>query len=378
MSDETGTSTMEDAKKECLDAVKNCVSKAEVVEKHPEVAKTITENKWHYMYAPKYLGADITGNPDPEKVQPEPVKETVQEPIKETIQDLPKEEVFDGSKQAKSPLDLVAKNFKKEIPTAPPVKKAVQPAKTIKKLYKLTKYQPLSFTLNVGRANNLLGVDPETGQERAIRHCPNTKTIWLDEQNNDIAVVEPVVFIRGFFEANERMAYTQLFLSIHPGDNKKFEEVDKEKDASVEIDLEDVKIDIKTAIREHMKTEGGIETVRAIVSVLNSDVVGSAKMTPSELRYQAYTCVDSNPQRFLNDTGEITIFDDPTIKRTALAQHAFMAGVIQVSPNGRQVVWADTKKPIIAVPIGLNYMQVFSNFLASDEGITVAQELTNR
>jgi hypothetical protein len=360
MSENAQTSTtIEDAKKECLEVVKSCTSKKEIEENHPEVVKAITENKWHYMYSPKYVGSNLD------------LGDTKQGKAKDIQSAKP-----NSTGEANSPLKLAAKNIKAEMTKV--TQKTEIPKKAIDKLYKLRKYQPLSFTLNVGRANNLLGLDPKTGQLRAIRHCPNTKSIWLDEQNNDIAVVEPITFTRGFFEANSRMVYTQLFLDIHPGDGKKFEEVDKEKDASVEIDFEDIKIDIKMAIRERMKREGGVETIRAIVSVLNSDVVGAAKMTPSELRYQAYVCVDSNPKRFLNDKNEVSIFDDPAIKRTALAQHAFMAGVIQVSPNGRQVIWADTKKPIISIPIGLSYMNTFSKFLASDEGINVAQELTQR
>jgi hypothetical protein len=314
------------------------------------------------MFGSKYLGADLKDLPETPPDKKASHKEESQD--NDT-------EVFSGGTPDKG-LDLKADNLKpnKEIKyQTPEVKKKAR-------TYKHKKYASLSFTLNVGRANNLLAIDPETGQERAIRHCPNTKTIWLDEQNNDIAVVEPIVFIRGFYKAEAHEEYTQRFLEVHPGNGKKFEQVDKEKDASVTVNLEDKKIDIKQAIRERMTTGQGIEEVRAIVAVLDSDVVGAAKMTPSEIRYAAYMCVENNPTRFLNDHGEINIFEDSTIKRTALAQHAFIAGVIQVSPNGRQVIWASSKKPICAVPQGLNYLNVFVNFLATEEGILVAQELS--
>ena len=358
----TTTSTQEDAKKECLEIIKSCSSKAEVETNFPEVAKTIKENKWHYMYGDKYLGADLKDTPPANTPPPAPI-------VEDKSAEAP---------NASKDLDLQAKNLKQSPPPpqSPKISEPPKKKKHIAKTYKLTRYQPLSFTLNVGRANNLTVYDDNSEATRAIRHCPNTKTIWLDEQNNDIAVVEPIVFIKGFFHTTERMGYTQDFLDQHPKNGQVFEEVDKEKDASVEINLEDKKIDIKSAIRDRMKDEGGIEEVRAIVAVLDSNVVGAAKMSPPELRYAAYMCVDSNPTRFLSDAGEINIFDDVTIKRTALAQHAFISGLIQVSPNGRQVVWSNSRKPICAVPQGLNYLSVFANFLASEEGIIVAQELT--
>jgi hypothetical protein len=126
------------------------------------------------------------------------------------------------------------------------------------------------------------------------------------------------------------------------------------------------------------EVEGGIETVRAIVAALNSDPGAAAKMTAPELRQACYESVEANPKRFVDDDGNVTIFDDMDIQRRALAQHAFLAGKIQVAPNGRTVIWADNKAPICNVPMGLNYTDVFVEFLGTEEGIAVAQELTRR
>ena len=356
-------------KQNCLEVVGQYNSKKEVEKHNPEAAKAIKANKWNYMYNRKYFGKNIPeSTPQTQDIETLPVRESEQ--IYHSEAKTANTQEIQGNN-----LDLKAVNFKKgkaEVPLEPS-KKTRRP-----KIYKLTKYQPLTFTLNVGRSNNLTVFDPEQQVTRAIRHCPNTKTIWLDEQNNDIAISEDITFINGFFETDITMGYTQDFLDIHPSKGKLFEEVNAEMDARELIEIEDLIIDIKAAIRTRMREEGGIENVRAIVSVLNADVVGAAKMTPSEIRFAAYECVDNNPKRFVNDHGTITIFDDPAIKRTAIAQHAFISGKIQVSPDGKQVLWADTKKPICAIPVGLNYLKVFSDFLNTEEGFNVAQEITKR
>jgi hypothetical protein len=319
-------------KEACIELVSKCNTKEEVEENHKEAFDVIKLSRWHYLYGTKYLGTGL-----------EPTLPT---------------------------LEAVATNALKE-----KVKLKDRPTD---KVYKLKKYQPLSFTLNVGRSKTLIVWDHKTQRSRAIRHCPNEKSIFLDDQSKDIAVVEPIVFVRGFLNTTGKEGYTQNFIEIHPKFGILFELVNAEADAEELVSLEDTIIDIKQAIRKKSGSEGGIEKLRAIVSVLNSDPGGAAKMTPSELRFSAYEAVNANPNRFIDDNKKITIFDDDDIKRTAMAQHAFLAGVIQVSPNGRQVLWADNKSAICNVPIGMNYMKIFSEFLSTEEGINVCAELSRR
>lgn len=345
-SNQSATRSVVWSKEDCAEVVKKCKSKEEVQKNYPDIHTSIIDNKWFYLYGVKYLGTAI--QPIIDELPPAPVEIDV------------------------NPLKLKATNAI-EAPVSKPKRK-----KPVAKVYKLTKYQPLSFTLNVGRNKKLLVWDPLTERSRAIRHCPNEKTIFLDDQSKEISVVEPIVFIKGFLNTTEKEGYTQEFLEIHPKFNLLFELVNAEADAHELVSMEDLIIDIKQVIREKSKEEGGIEELRAVVSVLNSDPGGAAKMTASELRFAAYESVNTNPNRFIDDDKNITIFDDADIKRTAIAQHAFLAGIIQVSPNGRQVIWGDNKSPICNVPAGLNYMKVFSEFLSTEEGINVSVELTKR
>jgi len=245
------------------------------------------------------------------------------------------------------------------------------------KSYRLLKYEPLTYTLKVGRDNNLLGLDPKTGEERAIKHCPNQKSPFVDQQTN-VAVVEPITFIKGFLHVPARQKLTQEFLELHPKFGVGFELIDGAKDAKEMVDVEDLAIDVKTAIREKVKTKEGTEELRAIVSVLISNVSEAAKMSSDELRNAAYEAVDSNLSRFVNAEGDVTIFDNTDFKRKAIAQHAFNSGVIYVTSDSGKIKWSDNDALITLVPVGRDYLDFFSTYLKSEEGMQVAREINER
>jgi hypothetical protein len=254
-----------------------------------------------------------------------------------------------------------------------PVKKK----QTEDRSYRLLKYEPLTYTLKVGRNNKLLAFDPVKKEERAIKHCPNQKSVFIEDQTN-AAVVEPITFIKGFLNVPKKKQITQHFLEIHPGLGSTFELIDGAKDAKELIDVEDLALDVKQAIRDKVKTSEGVEELRAIVSVLISDIAESSKMTADELRNAAYDAVDSNLNRFVNHEGDVTIFDDTDIKRKAIAQHAFNSGTIYVTSDSGKIKWTDNDALITLVPVGRDYLDFFSTFLKTEEGMQVAREISKR
>ena len=346
----SNTTTVVWTKEQCTETVRKCETKSEFKERFPEAAEAIRVAKWNYLYGDNFLGTD----PQPDTSTS---KEDTPPPPKAEKDTVPKVRAFPMTeKQA----------------TSPPRKK------TIAKIYKLKTHQPLSFTLNVGRSKKLIVWDEGSQSNRAIRHCPNERTIYLDEQNKDTAVIEPIVFIKGFYRTTEKEEYTQRFLEMSPKFNVKFELINAEVSANKLVNKEDIIIDIKQAIRDKSRTEVGIEAVRAIVSVLTNNPAGAAKMTAPEVRYAAYKEVDTNLHRFIDDDENITIFDDDDIQRKALTQHAFLSGKIKASVDGRQIMWSDNNAQICSVPPGLDHLAVFADYLGTSEGVTVARELTKR
>jgi len=245
------------------------------------------------------------------------------------------------------------------------------------KEYRLLKYQPLTFTLKVGRENSLLVFDDKTGMNRAIRHCPGEKSIFVDEQSQN-AVVVPIIFLRGLLALKATEVLTQRFLEAHPKNGGVFELVDVAGDATEIADLEELKLDVKQAIRTKAKEDSGMEELRIITSVLISNVSEASKMEDPQIKNTLYQLIDENVNRFIDDAGEITIFDDIKIKRAAITQHAFNSGVIQVSADGSKVLWSDNKATICIIPVGQSHIEFFSKFLGTEDGLQVAVEISKR
>ncbi len=266
-----------------------------------------------------------------------------------------------------------AKSSVKEVATAVVKKKRVLAPKE----YRLTKYQPLTFELKTGRDNDLIIFDESEDTNRAIRHCKNEKSIFVDEQSKN-AVVSNIIFINGFLFTEQKDIITQDFLDAHPSNGRLFEAIDDAADAKDMVDWEELILDIKYAIRQKAKEENGAETLRILVSVINSDPSGASKMEVDELKNELYDAVNVNPMRFCNEEGEVTVFDDSDITRMAIAQQAFLSGVITISGDSRRVIWGDNKATICNIPLGKNATQYFSNFLETEEGMTVMREIDKR
>ena len=243
--------------------------------------------------------------------------------------------------------------------------------------YRLLRYQPLSFTLKTGRDNNLIVFDEDREENRAIKHCPNEKSIYVDEQSAN-AIVKELIFINGLFQAGVNDVVTQKFLSLHPSNGTQFEIIDSAKDAEEMIEMDEVILDIKQAIRAKLKEETGLEELRVIVSVLISDVATAAKMSEAELKRTTYDAIDTNPYRFIDDDNNVIVFDDADITRKAVAQAAFNAGVISVTSDSKKIQWSDNKATICHIPTGKNYLDYFATYLETEDGLIVMREIDKR
>lgn len=249
------------------------------------------------------------------------------------------------------------------------------------KVYRTLHYTPKTFSLQSGRGKASILISEFEGEQldhqKAIRHCPAEISIFKDNQSEDAEVV-PIVFQDGFFEAKAHEVRTQEFLDNHPMKGKTFDVIDPGADAIAFADEEEMRTDAKVAVRKKMKEEGGEEILRIIVSALTSDMAGASKMTPAELKATLYSEIDNNVYRFVNDDGEVTIFDDQDVIRQALSNHAFNAAVVQIGADGGAILWSSNSAQICIVPEGVDHMEYFAEFLGTKEGLQVAREIKKR
>lgn len=238
-----------------------------------------------------------------------------------------------------------------------------------------------SFLLKVGRDMNLTVYDEKQDVRRAIRHCPNEKTIFIDEQSKH-ALVEQIIFEYGYLEVPADRPLTQQFLDQHPDNHANggnwFESVDEEKESQDYVKEEDLKHEIRTLIIEKSKEDDGVYALEMVASVLTGSLAEVSKMKTAELKRLLYTELEVNPHYFTDDNGNITVFDDQEMQRKYLTLRALSDNIIKKSPNGRAMHWSKDNKKIAAAPVGVDLVEYFAEFLSTDEGILVSEEISKR
>ena len=225
-------------------------------------------------------------------------------------------------------------------------------AKSNIKSYRLTDDRSgEAFMLKTGKKGNLTVFDKEAETRRAIRHCPNQRSIFMDEQDKH-ALVQPIIFINGYLEVPNNQPITQKFLENHPSNAANtekggwFELVNEEQEAKESIQDEELRMDIMYAVRQMSKQEDGIHELRAVVSVLTGSVEDTYTMGIEELKSVIYNEIEADTSRFTDENGNVTIFEDDDIKRKYLILRAIREGIIKKNANGRSIMWARDKKVI--------------------------------
>ena len=238
-----------------------------------------------------------------------------------------------------------------------------------------------AFLLKTGKNRKLLVFDKGQGYNRPIRHCPNESTIYIDEQSEH-ALVEPIIFKFGQLDVKATDQVTQDFLDAHPDNAANggswFEEVNEEIEAQESIEVEELILDIKEAVRKKAKEKDGIHSLEMVTSILINSLAKASKMTEGEMKRVIYREADENPYYFTDDNGNVNIFDDQTLQRRYITLKAIKDGVIRKSANNRTIVWAKDGKTIASAPTGIDLIEYFSDYLATDDGMLVLDEIMKR
>ena len=238
----------------------------------------------------------------------------------------------------------------------------------VNKNYKLTRDKaPLSYTIpsrNTKRSA-LLYFDEETGQNRSMRYAKNQKSIFEEEQDGNV-ILEPIIFEDGFLQVPKQNQILQEFLAYHPGNGNIFVEVDKEKDAALDVDNMDLTLEAMMAAKEL-----DIEMLETIARV----VIGARveKMTSAELKRDVRMFAQRYPQDFLES------INDPLLSLQNKCAK-FFAESLLILKNNKDVYYnlKGNKKKLLTVPYGEDPLFILASFLQSDEGIEVLRILEDK
>jgi len=238
----------------------------------------------------------------------------------------------------------------------------------VNKSYKLTRDKaPLSFTIpsrNTKRSS-LLFFDEETGQNRSLRYAKNQKSIFEEEQDGNV-ILEPIIFEDGFLQVPKQNQILQEFLAYHPGNGNIFVEVDKERDAAIDVDSMDLVLEAMMAAKDL-----DIEMLETIARV----VIGARveRMTSAELKRDVRLFAQRYPEDFLES------INDPLLTLQNKCAK-FFAESLLVLKNKKDVYYnlKGNKKKLLTVPYGEDPLFILASFLQSDEGIEVLRILDDK
>tara|TARA_B100000029_G_C17329203_1_gene871058 strand:- start:54 stop:884 length:831 start_codon:yes stop_codon:yes gene_type:complete len=261
-------------------------------------------------------------------------------------------------KEKDIPTQETKEAVKKKKKTKPQPKKSTP--KYVDKSYKLTRETaPLSLILASRHTNRfpLLHFDEETGINRPLRYARNQNSPFQDEQD-DNAILEPIVFEDGFLYVPKNNQVLQQFLALHPGNGRIFVEINKAKEAA-EI-VSDLNTEVDALIEARQLDVEQVENVARVL--FQRDVT---TVTTSELRRDILIFAKKDPGGFMR------LLKDPMLKLNASIQNIIDKGLLQLR-NQKREVWFNTpsnKKKMCNVPYGEDPMYIIASFFQSDDGL---------
>jgi hypothetical protein len=225
--------------------------------------------------------------------------------------------------------------------------------------------EPLTFVLQSrnSRRSPLLWFDEEKGVNRALRYARNQRSPFEDEQD-DNAIVEPIVFEDGVLKVSKTDTVLQKFLEMHPKNGTLFEEFVPERNAEKEIEELNYEVDALIAARE-MSIDKCEEILR--------EVIGGRveNMTSKEVRRDILVFARNNPYELL------TLAGDPSVKMKNNIAQFFDMNMIQFRNKNRDVYFnlPNNKRRMLTVPEGEEGIEAVKIYFETEEGESVYNKL---
>ena len=238
----------------------------------------------------------------------------------------------------------------------------------VNKQYRLKRdVAPLCFMLNShhNKRSPLLYFDEETGVNKPLRYARNQKSPFQDEQDGN-AIMEPVIFEDGFLNVERSNQVLQEFLHYHPGRGMIYEEIDHTKDATEELEVEELVLDAQLLARDlDIST---LETVSRVLMGSKAD-----KLSTAELKRDILVYARTSPLEFID------ILNDPSLQIHDDVVQFFGKNLLQLRNNSRDVYFnlANNKTKMLTVPYGEDSSDIVVSYMQTDDGVET-YKLLNR
>ena len=226
--------------------------------------------------------------------------------------------------------------------------------------YVLNGMSPLTYKI---RTTGLLWFDEEKGINREVRYASNQNSLIVDEQDGNVRLGH-VIFEDGVLHVPRTNPMLQKLLSIyHP--NKKWSEIDEQKEAADEVD--NIEFEMKALI---LVQELDIEHLEAIMRTeLGSEV---NHLSSRELKRDAYRFAKHNPKLF------IELSEDEDIKLRNLANRAVEVGILKLTDDNTVFKFAANGKKVMTVPFDQHPYAALAQYFKTDEGVTLMKSIMKK
>jgi len=209
-------------------------------------------------------------------------------------------------------------------------------------------------------SKNVQVFDKDSGTVRAIRYAPLESSIYMDEQSA-VARVEHVMFENKYLIAPVTKPNLIAFLDAHPDNvangGGSFKLVNKEENFEQDIESEFKISDAISIIKARP-----IDELLPVALALNINT----NQKDLAIKHALIKIAKSNPDKFLST------LDSPMVNARSVVSQSLDFQIIE-DRNGA-VVWFDTGKMIVSIPVGQDAVEVLTRFVMTDKGSTVLSE----
>ncbi len=228
--------------------------------------------------------------------------------------------------------------------------------------------EPKLFTISSGggiyyklRSSKVMHYDEGKNELRELRYCSREPSVFVDEQSNR-AVRSHVIFRDGNLLVRPNEPNLLAYLNLHPDNMANggtvFEMMNKDVDHEKIVENEFLIHDAISLIKSRPTEE-----LYPLAMALNIDINQSALSVKRALVSYA----KQNPQKFLD------MNSNPLVEARGTVQQAFDFDIIR--NNTGAVVWSDTNKMVVAIPAGMDKIQVVTRFVMTDAGAPTLAEI---
>ena len=227
--------------------------------------------------------------------------------------------------------------------------------------------RPLTYVLQSKstRKKPLLWWDEDKGINREMRYSSNQKSIFVDEQDNNV-MLDHVIFEEGVLYVPKQNQPLQKFLSLyHPQKDILYYEHKPVQVAENQLDWLEFEV---AALQAASNLD--IDMAEAVMRAEKGSEVSS--LSSKELKRDLLLFAKSNPQLFL----ELVTDENIQLRNTGIK--ATEANILRLSDDQRTFSWASTGRKLFTVPFDEHPYSALAAWFKTDEGMEIYTNIEKR